>query len=136
MQTGRIEKAKGLALAAVQTASKSTDWVEPFFDAFSDPNPTKVSAALQALDKVSAVESINPRAEITVRTLLGDLDGAMRVAKLLEKPGESFEMEMLFIPQLKALHRHPDFMPLMDKLGITRYWQSKGCTWDGDRVTC
>ncbi len=136
MQTGQIEKAKDLSMDTVQTARKSTDWVEPVFDAISDPNPTKASAALEALDRVSAVDSINPRVEITVRTILGDLDGAMRVAKLLEKPGEFFEMEMLFIPQLKALRRHPDFMPLMDKLGITRYWQSKGCVWDGDRVTC
>ena len=136
MQTGQIEKAKNLSMDTVQTARKSTDWIEPVFDAISDPNPTKASAALEALDRVSAVESINPRVEITVRTILGDLDGAMRVAKLLEKPGESFEMDMLFIPQLKPLRRHPDFMPLMDKLGITRYWQSKGCVWDGDRVTC
>jgi len=136
MQTGQIEKAKDLSMDTVQTARKSTDWVEPVFDAISDPNPIKASAALEALDKVSAVESINPRVEITVRTILGDLDGAMRVAKLLEKPGESFEMDMLFIPQLKPLRRHPDFMPLMDKLGITRYWQNKGCVWDGDRVTC
>jgi hypothetical protein len=136
MQTGQTEKAKDLAMDAEQTASKSTDWIEPFFDAFADPNPTKASAVLQALDKVPTVKSINPRVEITVRTMFGDLDGAMRVAKLLEEPGEAFEIEMLFIPQLKALRRHPDFMPLMDKLGITRYWQSKGCTWDGDRVTC
>lgn len=137
IQTGQIQKAKTNALDAMQMAGESKDWVGPVFEAFGDlGDHTKANAALEALNKVSAVESINPRVEITVRTIFGDLDGAMRVAKLLEKPGENFEMDLLFIRQLKALRRHPDFMPLMDKLGITRYWQSKGCVWDGDRVTC
>jgi len=137
IQTGEIQKAKDHAMDAMQKAGKSEDWVGPVFEAFGDfGDRTKASAALEALNKVSAVESINPRVEITVRAIFGDLDGAMRVAKLLEKPGEDFEMDLLFIRQLKALRRHPDFMPLMDKLGITGYWQSKGCTWDGDRVTC
>jgi DNA-binding winged helix-turn-helix (wHTH) protein/tetratricopeptide (TPR) repeat protein len=136
MQTGQIQKARDLARSAAQKAGRSTDWVAPVFEAFADPDPIQASAGLAALNKVSAVETINPRVEITVRTILGDLDGAMRIAKLLEQPGEIFEMDMLFIPQLKALRRHPDFMPLMDKLGITGYWQSEGCTWDSDQVSC
>jgi len=137
IQTGQIEKAKDLAMSAVQMADKSTDWVGPVFDAFGAlGDPGKASAAIDAVNKVSAVESISPLVELTVRTMLGDLDGGMRIAKLLEQPGETFEMDMLFIPEAKDLRRHPDFMPLMDKLGITRYWQSKDCTWDGDRVTC
>jgi len=134
IQTGQVQKAKNLALSATQMAGASTDWVEPVFEAFS--NPTKAGAAIDALNDVAAVESINPRVEFMVRALLGDLDGAMGIAERLEEPGEAFEMEMMFIPQLSALRRHPDFMPLMDKLGITRYWQSEGCTWDGDQVSC
>jgi tetratricopeptide (TPR) repeat protein len=136
MQTGQIEKARGLAKHAMQTAGDSTDWVEPVFEAFADRVPAKARVALEALDQVSAVEPINPRVEIVVRAVLGDLDGAMRVAKLLEQPGEAFEMDILFIPQLSDFRKHPDFMPLMDKLGITRYWQWKGCDWNGDRVSC
>lgn len=136
MQTGEIQEARDLVKHAMQETDDSTDWVEPVFEAFADQDPAKASAALAALNKVSAVETINPRSEIIVRTVLGDLDGAMRIAKLLEQPGETFEMDILFIPQLSALRRHPDFMPLMDKLGITRYWQSEGCTWDSDQVSC
>jgi DNA-binding winged helix-turn-helix (wHTH) protein/tetratricopeptide (TPR) repeat protein len=135
IQTGQIEKAQNLAMGAVRDADKLTGWVEPVFAAFSDP--TKASAALDAVNEVSAVESINPIVELTVRTMLGDLDGAMRIAKLLdEEPGEAFEMDMLFIPELSDLRKHPDFMPLMDKLGITHYWQSNGCVWNGDRLSC
>jgi tetratricopeptide (TPR) repeat protein len=136
MQTGQIQKARDLAQQAVQKAGDSIDWIEPVFAALADPDPAKAGTALEALNRVSAVEPINPRIEITVRALLGDLDGAMGIAERLDEPGEAFEMDMLFIPQLKALRRHPDFMPLLDNLGITRYWQSEGCTWDGDQVSC
>lgn len=134
IQTGQVQKAKNLAMSATQMAGASTDWVEPVFDAFS--NPTKAGAALDALNDVSAVESMNPRVEFMVRALLLDLDGAMGIAERLVEPGEAFEMDMLFIPQLSDFRRHADFMPLMDKLGITRYWQSEGCAWDGDQASC
>jgi hypothetical protein len=74
--------------------------------------------------------------ELIARALLGDVDGAMRIAELLEQPGEAFEMDLLFIPELRALREHPGFMPLLDRLGITRYWRSKGCVWGNDRVNC
>jgi hypothetical protein len=85
---------------------------------------------------VSAANTVSPLIELTARTILGDLDGAMRIAELLEAPGEAFEMDMLFIPELADLRRHPDFMPLMNRLGITGYWSRKGCSWNGDRVSC
>lgn len=137
IQTGQIGKAKNLAMGTVQAMGASTDWVEPVFDAFGDPgNPIKSEAGLEALNAVSAVQPVYPIIELTVRAILGDLDGAMRIAEMLEEPGEAFQMDMLFIPELKDLRRHPDFMPLMDRLGITRYWQGKGCVWNGDRVSC
>ncbi len=45
-------------------------------------------------------------------------------------------MDMLFVPQFVPLRRHPDFMPLLDSLGVTEYWDLKGCIWDGDQATC
>ena len=74
--------------------------------------------------------------QLTLRALLGDLDGAMRVAESLEGVGEAFEMDLLFAPELKAFRQHPDFMPLLERLGVTAYWQKIGCTWSGDRVIC
>ena len=137
IQTGQIQEAQNLARSAVQGAGDSTDWIGPVFDAFSDrTDPTKAIAGLEAVNKVSAVEAMNPRVEFLVRAMLGDLDGAMKIAQLLEQPGETFEMDMLFIPELKDLRSHPDFMPLMNNLGITLYWQSKGCSWNGDQVNC
>jgi hypothetical protein len=60
----------------------------------------------------------------------------MQVAEKLEAPGEAFEMDLLFIPELKAVREHPDFIPLMTRLGITRYWESEGCIFTTEKVAC
>ncbi|MEL7187834.1 MAG: hypothetical protein AAFN50_15600, partial [Pseudomonadota bacterium] len=73
---------------------------------------------------------------LVIRTALGDIDGAMRVARLLELPGEVFEIELLFVPELAPLRQHPDFMPLMKRLGIVAYWEQSGCVFENDRVLC
>jgi hypothetical protein len=45
-------------------------------------------------------------------------------------------MEILFIDELAPLRQHPDFMPLMESLGVLDYWQGAGCSWAGDRLSC
>lgn len=134
IQSGQMQKAEDLAIDAVQLAGASTDWIKPVFAAFRDPD--KAPVAIDALNKVSEAQEVSPLIELTARSILGDLDGAMRIAELLEAPGEIFEMDMLFIPELAALRQHPDFMPLLGRLGITAYWSGKDCLWDGNRVTC
>lgn len=134
IQTGQIEKARELAFSAIDSAGADNSWVAPVFDAFADPK--KAPVALDAINRSSARGQVAPVVELTARALLGDVGGAMRIAELLEQPGEAFEMDLLFIPELRELRKHPDFMPLMNRLGITRYWRSKGCAWDSDRVKC
>ena len=68
--------------------------------------------------------------------MMGDLDGAMGVAELLMLPGEVFEMDLLFIPDMQALRGHPGFMSLLERLGIVAYWDASGCRWNGDVVDC
>jgi len=134
LRTDQIEIAQKQAMDAAQEAGISTDWVEPAFGALSDP--TRVVAALEVLDTASASKQIPELAELTLRVLLGDVNGAMQIAESLENYGEAFEMDLLFAPEMKAFRRHPDFMPLLDRLGVTRYWASKGCIWSGDHVIC
>jgi hypothetical protein len=115
-------------------AGGSTDWIGPVFAALGDP--TAAPEAIDALDAAVAGQAILPIVEMPMRAMLGDTDGAMAVAELLDAPGEQFEMDLLFIPELQPLRRHPDFMSLLERLRITDYWESKGCIWSGDHVSC
>lgn len=66
----------------------------------------------------------------------GDVDGAMAIALELERPGETFQVELLLTPELRPLRDHPGFMPLLGRLGIVDYWQQAGCSFDGDKAVC
>ncbi len=134
MREGRFEEARNLTTKGVDLAGMQSDWVGSIFDAMSDPS--RIPEALQTLDVAVAERHVEPFIEFVARALLGDLDGAMQLASLLELPGEIFDMDLLFIPELRALRQHPDFMPLLERLGVVDYWASAGCEWVEDRVTC
>ena len=60
----------------------------------------------------------------------------MEIAWLLNEPGETFSMEILYIDELTPLRQHPDFEQLLDTLGVTDYWRERGCVRDDGRVSC
>ena len=133
----KIDESKSLSLAAIDLGDRPNYWIEPFYEALADlGNLGKAEAALATLDEVWAQQGVIPVVMFMVRALLGDLDGAMDIAELLELEGEVFSPEMMFIPELASLRKHPRFMPLLERLGIVAYWGELGCTWDGDRVHC
>jgi hypothetical protein len=136
---GKADDSKTLSLAATELTETPNYWVEPVYRALADPGMR--DAALAAVNQAWDEQLIIPDIVLIVRTLLGDLDGgdldgAMEIAELLEDEGEAFSTEMIFVPEIAPLRRHPDFMPLLDRLGIVAYWNELGCTWDGDRVHC
>jgi hypothetical protein len=47
-----------------------------------------------------------------------------------------FSMEILFVQELAPLRQHPEFLPLLERLGVVEYWKSVGCEWLDDRVNC
>jgi hypothetical protein len=108
--------------------------VGPVFEAFADP--TQREYALGVLNRQWDEQTVAAQIVLIVRTALGDVEGAMEVARLLEGPGEVFEMDLLFIDELEPLRRHPEFIPLMDRLGVVEYWESVGCVWEGSQVSC
>ncbi len=134
IRENRIEEAREVALKSARMAQLNADWIRPVFSAFSDPERTE--AALTALDRVSGDSTIEPEILVTARTLLGDINGAMAVARRLEEPGEWFQMDLLFAPELQALRDHPEFMPLLGRLGVVEYWEKAGCTFDGRKASC
>ena len=134
IREGRINEAEEMAVASAGMANLSTDWIRPVFAAFGDPNLS--GPALAALDTASIEYPIEPEIIVTARTMLGDVDGAMAVARRLEEPGEWFQMDLLYAPELQALRNHPEFMPLLERLGVVDYWDEAGCTFDGRIATC
>ena len=68
--------------------------------------------------------------------ILGDTDGALEVARILVQPGKTFETELLFLPEFRPLWQRPEFLELMDTLGVTDYWAQAGCVWQDLAVQC
>lgn len=134
IREGRIADAENMAVAAVQMGEGSTEWIQPVFAAFEDRSLAE--SAFAALARVAAENGLEPEVEVTARTILGDVDGAMAVARRLEEPGEFFQMDLLFAPELQALRDHSEFMPLLRRLGVVDYWQEVGCEFDGQKAVC
>lgn len=134
IREGRVDEAEAIAVTGVTMANADTRWIRPVFAAFSDPSFSQ--SALAILDDIAAEGALEPEVVVTARTMLGDTDGAMAVAGRLEEPGEWFQMDLLYAPELKPLRDHPDFMPLLRRLGVVDYWQEAGCVFDGDKATC
>ena len=131
---GRSDEAYEVTREAAQMAGGTEAWIDPVFAALDDE--TQRDAALAAVDAAAMEDGISRQIEFIVRVVLGDLDGAMNVARLLQSEGEVFEMDLLFIPEVEPLREHPDFGGLLDALGITDYWRARGCTWTGTGAIC
>ena len=131
---GRFDEARDAATTATRMSGIEAHWVDPVFDAFEDSALT--GEALLALDRAAQQGTLAPAVEVTTRTILGDVDGAMAVARRLQGVGEIFEMDLLYIPELQPLRDHPEFMGLLDRLGVVGYWEEARCSWDGQQVRC
>ena len=130
IREGRFDEAEKMAITGARIVGRSGDWIRPVFAAFRDPS--LAAPALQALDQAD----LEPEIVVTARTMLGDIDGAMAEARRLEEPGEWFQMDLLFAPELQPLRDHPEFMPLLQRLGVVDYWKEAGCTFDGQKANC
>ena len=128
------ERAIDLMTTGLAKADLPTDWIKPYFAGLADPS--KRVTAIQALDNARTEGNIPPEAEFCARAVIGDTEGAMRLAMDLEQPGEIFEIDLLFIPEMKDLWQHAEFIPLLQRLGIINYWKAEGCHWTGDSVHC
>jgi len=126
--------AQRLVTAAVAAVGGTTDWIEPTFAGLRDSRERH--NAIAALDHAAASQSINPQIEITIRAVLGDIDGAVRVARSLARRDVTLEMDLLFLPELLPVRQRPEFLEFMDSLGITEYWDEAGCVWNETAVQC
>ena len=131
---GRSAEAYGVTQEAARMAGSSDAWIAPVFAALDDP--ALRDAAISAVDAAAKQNGISRQIEFITRTVLGNLDGAMRVARLLESEGEVFEMDLLFIPEVAPLRERADFADLLEALGIAGYWRERGCSWTPAGAVC
>lgn len=129
-----IDRARDVAAQAASAAGLSRGSIDDVLSGIE--NPELAAAALQTLDDAVAAGDLTPQIEVVARTLLGDLDGAMDVARRLTAPGEIFEMDLLWIPQFRPLRLRADFLELMNELGVTEYWELNGCRFVEADVQC
>jgi DNA-binding winged helix-turn-helix (wHTH) protein/tetratricopeptide (TPR) repeat protein len=134
LRVGESQRAYDWAREAVTTAGSTQSWIDPVFAAFNDES--RRPEALAAVDSAALTGQMSRQAEFMARTLLGDLDGALEVGRLLEDRGEIFEMDLLFIPETEPLRGHPGFADLTASLGLDEYWSRSGCEWTDSRLRC
>jgi len=133
-RSGQLDRSQGVARVAAEILGSSTDWIGPVFRALDDS--AYAAEGLAAINRAWTEHQVIPHIVLLARTMLGDIDGAMEIAWLANEPGETFSMEILFIRELEPLRQHPEFMPLLDELGVVDHWRKAGCRWQNERVVC
>lgn len=134
VRTGAMLDATLATTRGITDSGGSTKWIEPVIAALQ--GELQPSEALAALEGAAAEAQLNPQVEATVRTLLGDVDGAIAAANSLAEPGQTLETEFLFLRELQPLQERPEFMQLLEALGIPEYWRGAGCRWQQLAVHC
>jgi DNA-binding winged helix-turn-helix (wHTH) protein/TolB-like protein len=131
---GDLDKSREIAKIATGNGGFPPEWIDPVISGLFDAEMS--AAALQAVNDAVSTGEMPRQIEVVARTMLGDIDGAMQVANLLEQPGEVFEMDLLWIPEFRPLRQHPDFLTLMERLGIVEYWSLHACEFEDAAVSC
>ena len=131
---GRIDESREALRRALTLSREDASWVDPVFDELVR-SPTAGSMQV-VLDEYSARTVIRPGPLLTFWVLAGQADRAMEIAWNLVDDPSYFELEAIFLDEFRILRQHEDFPRLLDELGLTDYWQSVGCEWKNDAVTC
>lgn len=131
---GKLDESREIAKFATSGADLPPDWIDTVYAGMIDAELT--ATALESVNTMVGAGQMPPQIEVVARTILGDLDGAMQVASLLEQPGEAFEMDLLWIPEFAPLRQRQDYLNLMERLGIVEHWSLHSCTFVDAIVAC
>ncbi len=134
IRTGEIEAAKLRAAEGLEENNLESAWVGPIFDGIAaiDKRP----GAIEMLEQVYASGAMPDNVAITLWVLLGNADRAMSIARHFEGGVSQFEVEIIYIEEFREFRQHPQFMDFVTSIGLTEYWDSAGCTWADDKITC
>lgn len=133
----RIDEARQKAKEALMSYGQPTAWVGPVFDGltrFSDEE--NLAETFASISAAATSGDLPPNIELTLWSLLDQGDKAMEAAWALKGSGEYFEVEIIYLDEFRVLREHEEFPELLEALGLTDYWNSIGCHWDGSRVIC
>ena len=120
--------------AGLDGTGLAMDWIDPVFAAQIDPS--KRPEALARIEAAASGGRLTPQMELILRTVLGDIDGAIRVAQLLNQPLEPFAMDVLWMPEMTPMRERPEFRELTASIGLEAYWEASGCAWIGNNLSC
>ncbi len=134
----RLDEARQKAKEALMSYGQPTDWVDPVFEGLMRSSDEESLAETFASISAAATSGALPtNIELTLWALLGQGDDAMEAAwAFLKEPGDYFEVEIIYLDEFRVLREHEEFPELLEALGLTEYWNSIGCHWDGSRVIC
>ncbi len=137
MQEKRWDEARQKAKEALTSYDQATEWVDPVFDGLTRSSDTEdLSEIFTSISAAASSGDLPPNIELTLWAILGQGDKAMDAAWALQESGDYFEVEIIYLDEFRVLRVHDEFPELLESLGLTDYWESIGCRWDGDRVIC
>lgn len=137
MRENRIDEARKKAKEALRSYGQATEWVDSVFDGLMAPaDEASQGKMLASISSAAASGDLPANIELTLWAFLGRGDEAMEAAWALQNAGEFYEVEIIYLNEFRVLREHPEFPEFLNALGLTEYWASIGCHWDGDRVVC
>jgi DNA-binding winged helix-turn-helix (wHTH) protein/TolB-like protein len=142
IRDNRLEEARETVKYALAHLPGAGDWwVDPVFDGLIDPDDESTREAAYQTIRRMVVERLPPYITMISWSLFGESDEVMRIAMQVADSGtlyahESAQVEIFYLDELKPLREHRDFLVLLQKLGLTNYWATIGCTWRDDKVVC
>jgi len=134
VRVGQTDAAKAIARASLEVNRVDSTWSDTIIDGISDPS--RRAEAVATFEQVAASGMLGEYIEMTVWALLGEVDRAMDTAMSVPEWGESFELEVVFSPDLAALRAHPRFPELLERAGLLAYWRAIGCEWRSEGLAC
>lgn len=135
MRQGQFAEARQWAASAASRSMSNSTWVGSVFSALAGNGDR--NEALAQLDAAAASSGdLDPRVVMALHSVLGDVDGAMKIADRITQAGTFYFMDLIYLPELKPMREHADFFRILDNLGVRQYWVERGCNWANDALTC
>lgn len=134
IRQARVDDARSHAKDGLEKNGLDSSWIDPVFDGIADPGKLEKSRALVA--HLSETKQLPFSIQMTLWMILGETDRALQAALALNESDEIFELEVVFSDVFRPMREHTNFPVLLDKTGLTQYWQASGCSWSEQALLC